>query len=358
MTLQRVILLSLAAAILFLMYLFLRRGYLRERTLLRILLLLLSSLLVLGLVVGSIFFPGYEGPSPTGKYTVTVMSLQLTDESREEFYRSDGSPRTLPIDIYYPEELKNSAASAPLFLFSHGGMGIKSSNLTLYKELASHGYVVVSADHPYHALFSRVDGKVVLINSGYMRELSRENSHEDISASLSLFEKWMELRTEDLSFILDQLLQSEDYAMIDPKRTALGGHSLGGSAALAMARHREDIGAVIALESPFMADMLGVEGEEFVWERRPYAAELLLVYSDQGMELLETDHKYRQNRRLMDSTQFFHLEGSNHFTLTDLGLTSPLLSRLLGGPFTLSPREGLEALNRVCLEFLQEQFGQ
>jgi hypothetical protein len=48
-----------------------------------------------------------------------------------------------------------------------------------------------------------------------------------------------------------------------------------------------------------------------------------------------------------------HLPGAGHFSLTDLALVSPLLTRLLEGGQPNHDRVGyLQEVNRACLEFL------
>ena len=63
-----------------------------------------------------------------------------------------------------------------MLVFSHGAFGIKTSNTSTFTELASHGYVVVSIDHPYHSFYTvSEDGKVVTINPEYMQEVNNAN---------------------------------------------------------------------------------------------------------------------------------------------------------------------------------------
>lgn len=79
----------------------------------------------------------------------------------------------------------------------------------------------------------------------------------------------MELRTDDLNFVLDKIIeQAADtnkemkvYSLIDKERIGAMGHSLGGSAALGIGRQRNDVAAVIALESPFLCDIQGVNDD-------------------------------------------------------------------------------------------------
>jgi predicted dienelactone hydrolase len=98
-----------------------------------------------------------------GPFAVGVTTLTLVDESRPT--DANGSyagadSRTLVAEVWYPAEgaaseleirdapLDRSEAPYPLIVFSHGYTGIRRQSTTYTSHLASHGYVVVSADYP------------------------------------------------------------------------------------------------------------------------------------------------------------------------------------------------------------------
>lgn len=85
------------------------------------------------------------------------------------------------------------------------------------------------------------------------------------------------------------------------ERMAGMGHSLGGSAALTMPRQRNDIAAVIALESPFLYDIVGVENNEFVWLDEAYPVPVLNIYSDASWNHLSEWTQYARNDELLSS---------------------------------------------------------
>jgi dienelactone hydrolase len=309
-----------------------------------------------------VLFPDLGSVKTTGEYSYTSRVLELTDTSHFENYKSDGSPRKLSVLIYYPDVdgIKNN--TCPLVVFSHGGISTKASNLSLYKELASHGYVVVSIDHTYHALSTEIEGKKINIDSGYMKELNAEDSHSDIENSYACFQKWMKLRTEDINFVLDTFIQKSAeennsfYSLVNVKSIGVAGHSLGGSAALGVARQRDDIKAVIALESPYMCDITGVDGNDFIWNTNSYSCAIMNIYSDSGYPLIEADNKYVQNKNLYhnENAENYYIEGSNHYSLTDLVRTSPILCALLGGGYKKSGYDTLKFINQKSLAFFDK----
>lgn len=308
-------------------------------------------------------FPNFKSIPTTGEYSYESCVLELTDTSRIEEYKTDGLPRKLSVLVYYPNEDEIHNNTCPLIVFSHGGISTKTSNLSLYKELASHGYVVVSIDHTYHALYTEIEGDEIYIDSGYMRELNKEDSHSDMENSYRCYQKWMKLRTDDINFVIDTFIEKSStesnsfYKFVDANSIGVAGHSLGGSAALGVARQRSDIKAVLALESPYLYDVIGVDGKEFRWNTNPYQCAVMNIYSDSGYPLIETDNKYVQNKNyLVNSGKIWydHIEGSNHYTLTDLVRTSPVLCALLGGGYEKSGYDTLKSINQKSLIFFDE----
>lgn len=142
---------------------------------------------IIAIAFALILFPDLKSVETTGEYAYASCVLELTDTSRPESFKNDGSFRTLSALVYYPA----GRTACPMVVFSHGGISTKTSNLSLYKELASHGYVVISIDHTYHALSARIGGKTVYIDPGYMKELSSEDSHLDPANSYACYQKWM-----------------------------------------------------------------------------------------------------------------------------------------------------------------------
>jgi hypothetical protein len=195
-----------------------------------------------------------------------------------------------------------------------------------------------------------------------MKELITEDSHSDIENSYALFQKWMKLRTEDINFVLDTFIRNsaEDgnsfYSLINVKNIGVAGHSLGGSAALGVARQRDDIKAVIAIESPYMCDITGIDGNDFIWDANPYSSAVMNIYSDSGYPLIETDNKYVQNKNMYqnENIENYYIRGSNHYTLTDLVRTSPILCAILGGGYKKSGYDTLEFINQKSLVFFDK----
>lgn len=321
-------------------------------------------ILVLVLLVATPFvlFPPHRPLPATGPHGVATARDTYTDMRRLDPFSGRGEERRVNVAFWYPQVVSRGE-TFPLVVFSHGGLGTETSNESLFLELASHGYVVASIGHPYHALWTRgEDGHTTLVSWEYFGELQREDAKADRQQSYRYYQKWMATRTGDINVVIDTILAKAAggaggvYALVDGARIGVMGHSLGGSAALAMPRQRDDIDAVIALEAPFLYDISGVEGGEFAWLDAAYPAPVLNIYSDSSWSHLAEWPQYARNHELLSSASptavSLYLAGAGHFSLTDLALASPLLTRLLeGGPPTLDREEYLRAVSQACLEF-------
>jgi dienelactone hydrolase len=309
----------------------------------------------------AIIFPDYKPLETTGQYTVATVTYTYTDTKRIETFTNTDESRKLNVQLWYP---KNAEGKYPLVIFSHGGISNKSSNESLYNELASHGYVVCSIDHTYHSLSTTDDeGKKISIDSGYMKELNTEDAKSDPQQSYKYYQKWMKIRTDDINFVIDYIIaEAKDndmdlvYKLVDTGKIGVMGHSLGGSAALGIGRLRKDINAVIALESPFMYDIEGVEDGKFVFKDEVYPTPVLNVYSDSSWNHLDEWPQYAANYALLSdkkATAFnVYISGVGHFTLTDLALSSPILTRIFNGQKSTADTEYcLKIINKISLEF-------
>ena len=321
-------------------------------------------ILVLILLVATplVLFPPHQPLPATGPHAVTTARHTYADESRVERFSDKEENRRVNVAFWYPQ-VAPRGETFPLVVFSHGGLGTETSNESLFLELASHGYVVASIGHPYHTLRTEDEsGRATFVNMDYVRGLQQEDAKRDKEQSFRYYQTWMETRMGDIDLAIDAILNNASnnadgvYSLVDVGRIGVMGHSLGGSAALAMPRQRDDIDAVIALEAPFLYDIIGVEKGEFSWLDAAYPAPVLNIYSDSSWSHLAEWPQYARNHELLASASptvvSLHLPGAGHFSLTDLALASPLLVQLLEGTSTAVDHTAyLQAVNQACLDF-------
>jgi len=151
----------------------------------------------------------YDKPGP--HKIKSIEFPQLKDSSREN--------RPVPLKIHFPVEGENF----PLVIMSHGGCGTYDSNILQSQHLASHGYVVLCAEHVYS-------------NRGRMRFLmSRKGGRLKFRDALFEISKDPESaleRPKDISFAIDRAAKwnsdNKDLkGKIDTKKIAAIGHSYG-----------------------------------------------------------------------------------------------------------------------------------
>lgn len=122
----------------------------------------------------------------------------------------------------------------PVVFFSHGNRGLRFQNTFWCDQLASHGYIVVSADHTGNAGVTILKGKPILF-----QPTERAHSAED--------------RPKDISFLIDQVTKWNEggdarFARhMDLQKIAAAGMSFGSYTAIKVADADKRIKAVVAM---------------------------------------------------------------------------------------------------------------
>ena len=326
---------------------------------------IISIILITTNMLPAFLFADYHGRPVTGEYEVKEDQIIMVDESRTEEFEIDGSYREVPVHFYYPDAEGSADHTLPLVIFSHGAFGYYQSNSSTYMELASHGYVVASLDHPYHSFFTHdTDGKLITVDPEFFQTAlyvggnDNEMSEEDVWEITS---KWMEIREADMNFVIDEL-ENNNYdqewgRLMDTSRIGLMGHSLGGATAVTVGR-RSDISAVIDIDGTMLGEQTGVEdGMPAVNEER-YTTPLLAIDNDEHhnsrSEARETGYVYSNNVILDNADEGYstYFRGAAHMDLTDLPLFSPALAGMLNASeSSVDHEECIDTLNRIVLEF-------
>lgn len=316
------------------------------------LLLLLSSLLA----GPSIAQSDLPLPLPNGAYNATVTTMELVDHARLEPYSNISEPRAVMISYFRPveceaDQLANYSPPAtaaysdeflssagitkgsfdrfklqvcsdqststddceddfPVVIFSPGLGSLRSWYNGVAQWVASHGYHVVSIDHPYDASFVEFpDGRQV---HGAVNSITPET-----------MAKAMKTRQDDSKFVLDQMAEASVIRKLNPgatdgldvRRSAIFGHSLGGSTA-----------ANALLDDPRMMGGINLDGTVYgpgsdTDETRPF--------------MLFGTGAHNETNDSSWSTFWSHLKGwrrglvyqpAEHLTFTD----EPMLLKLLG----------------------------
>ena len=326
---------------------------------------LISVVLITVNMLPAFLFADYHGRPLTGEYEVKEDQMIMVDESRTEMFENDRSYREVPVHFYYPDAPDKESHSMPLVIFSHGAFGYYQSNASTYMELASHGYVVASLDHPYHSFFTYdTDGKLVTVDPGFLQTAMYIGGNDNQMSEEEVYEvtsEWMELREADMNFVIDELenglFEQEWGRLMDTSRIGLMGHSLGGATAVTVGR-RADISAVIDIDGSMLGEQTGVSNgiPEVNGER--YTTPILAIDNDEHhqsrIEARESGYVYSNNVILDNADEGFstYFRGAAHMDLTDLPLFSPFLSGMLNtSESTVDHEECTDTLNRIVLDF-------
>ncbi|RKM62054.1 hypothetical protein D6855_01140 [Butyrivibrio sp. CB08] len=341
--------------------------------------LVISTLLFALCMVPTIMKMNYKERPTTGEYQHEEASAILIDPSRIESFETDGSFREVPVHFYFPEHIDQmEEKSLPLVIFSHGAFGYYQSNSSTYMELASHGYVVVSLDHPYHSFFTKDSkGKTVIVNSDFFKTALDIGGSDVPEAEIyDTTSRWMDLRIADMNFVVDELqaaavlgeptgnwhvddkfndLICDVLKATDYEKIGLMGHSLGGATAVTVGR-RADISAVIDLDGTMLGEEKGVQDGVVLINEDPYPNPILAIeneeHHDQEMAAIENSYAYANNVVMKNALCGYetYFKDAGHMNFTDLPLIAPPLADMLGtGP--VDAGECIDTMNGIILNF-------
>lgn len=320
----------------------------------------ISKVFLLGVCVSvpTIIIPFHSLPQPSGNFNVGTTVVDFTDSNRMEALSSKGGNRKIAVQFWYPSDrqgsevkydIKNAPMSVakeeyPLIIFSHGAFGMRMSNASTCRELASHGYIVASIDHTYQAFYtSFADGKVAIVNNNFLNEAIGVQI-DDIKGekAFDITHGWLDLRDKDIELVINNL-KSGDFnttgeilkGHMDLNNIGLFGHSLGGAASADVARIREDVKAVIVIDGTMIGDIKGLNSDnsEIITEEK-FTKPLMLMYSSLFQQEEAKKTSYLPNIKAYDNaTNYAYslcIKDSGHLNFTDLPRISPFLAQKLG----------------------------
>ncbi|MCA0756573.1 hypothetical protein KP806_16070 [Paenibacillus sp. N4] len=386
----------------------------------RVIRLAISVLLLLLLLAVSAlyyFLPTKLFEKPTGPYEVGTVTRYLEDSTRRETFTADpGDRRELFLQIWYPAadndlpranygtympqlirqmaesmdlpslllrhltsvktyssynaEPAGKEASYPVLLFSHG-LGLYGfQNTFQMEELASHGYIVVSIQHPYQSLLTVFpDGREIaaypfeLASFGqfhFMNKIVTEVMVKDGGSALDYLER-IRLSEGDDSFA----------GRADLSRVGMLGHSIGGAAA-----------AQALLLEPRMMAALNLDGTltgtaeiPAAGFSKPFMQLAAQPFEDSQLKPLEPDSGFgaqlgvsqaeidrhadflsifglNQSHAFAGGGYYVWLKGASHYTFTDVPLYSPLV------PFMLKDKIKTKLAHRIINDYTLAFFNQ
>jgi predicted dienelactone hydrolase len=288
-------------------------------------------------------------PAPTGRHAVGWEKLHLVDRDRQDPWVPTG-PRELMVSVWYPAAVARgdrvpyasaeesrlllelygitappdsltrvrtharagappSRGSHPLIVLSPGLAFPRWTLTALAEDLASRGYVVVGVDHTYEgAAVTFPDGRVapcVVCDGGA--------SGAAITTS----------RARDISFVLDRVLARYS-RLIDPRRIAAVGHSIGGAAAAATMLADPRVDAGVNMDGTFWPALTTDLARPF------------LMMSAEDRSLGQNPNWDATLPHLTGWRRWLHVPDMQHASFSDVAVAGELLN--LPGPPLAGPR--------------------
>ncbi|MGW1479172.1 alpha/beta hydrolase family protein [Streptomyces rubiginosohelvolus] len=301
-------------------------------------------------------------PRPTGPYATGRDTLFLTDHERTDPWVPAAGARQLLVSLHYPARPGSGGDPAPympeaearLMLAQRGlddpewpglvaatrtfsrtdarpapgrfplvllspGFGTPRATLTgLAEELASRGYVVATADHPYESTGTELpDGRV--LNCAACDEV---DAQPDDAARRKVLAAVSAGRAADFSFLLDRLTGPRPAwrhaRTIDARRVGMAGHSIGGNAAASTMAADRRVDAGVNMDGTFF-DPVAARG----LDGRPF----LMLGTDPDHAPGAGDTSWDEGWARLDGfKRWLTVRDSGHFTFTD----TPAIGEQLG----------------------------
>ncbi len=278
------------------------------------------------------------GPSPVATQT-WILSTGAEDALADE-----GGARRIPVQAWHPRG--EEPLRGPVVLFVHGNQGRREGYVTWLRELASHGYVVVAADHPPVALQPNFPDRSSPPPATAFRELLASQPDLEELADHEVFQSALAMVRHDVAAILADL---PERLGVSVEEVAVAGHSFGGGVALAVCEVDPRCVAAISLDGPPL-----VRGPDPVLDEP-----LLVVTAGQSCAGSLAMLCEGQDRVVAAATGPVHhaeLPLAGHLDLSDLPLLArPALLRAAFGPGQIGhgPVDAqLRAVAAISLAFL------
>ena len=336
-------------------------------------------------------------PAPDGPYKVGTKFYELTNSSRKELYSGRDEARRFQIQVWYPAEPSPSdkragwmnhadifarslardelhlpsffldhlalvklpaykdakvAASSegyPVILFSHGWNGFNAQNTSQALQLASHGFVVVTVQHPYGAVVTVFNDGTIAKNNPAALPMDTPDAEYDLAAD-KLVNQW----SGDLAYALDFMTQQNSdssspyFNKLNLERVGAYGHSTGGGAAIQFCGTDPRCKALLG-QDPFMRPVStevlenGVTQPAFFMFSQAWADEVDSLNNRQFRPF------YGNSKKAMGAIS---IDGTTHYDFSDLPLLSPLAPQLgLKGP--INGKRVTTIVNDYLLSFFE-----
>lgn len=339
-------------------------------------------ILVICVLIPTVVLPFNSLPEPTGNFNVGTVVCDFTDKNRvETFAKEEGKLRKVAVQFWYPSDktgeetlydisgapISESQKDYPVLIFSHGAFGMRMSNASTFRELASHGYIVASIDHTYQAFYTAFsDGEGTPVNMEFLNDAMKvQNDSVPVEESFKITHDWLKLRTADIELVIDSLKSGQIGTSgellkghMDLTNIGLFGHSLGGAGAAQVCRQRDDVKAAIVIDGTMIGDITGLNNDNTeIITNESFNKPLMLMYGSLYQQQEAKETSYQPNIKAFNNTvsdaYSLCIKDSGHLNFTDLPRISPVLAGMLGVG-NIDSLECIKIVNSYSLAFFNK----
>jgi len=333
-------------------------------------------------------------PAPTGPYRVGTRDYSWTDSTRPELYtRNPSDHRQVLVQIWYPAEPAPGAATAPylvgtatvtdsqvlkatagrlshsfldapvasaaprypVLLYNHGGGWARWSASFTTEAMASHGYVVVSVEHPgFSQTGGFLDGTRFVADTLGFPAPTGDLETDALASWAYLEDPVFRFWVADSRFVLDRLAELDRapgpfQGRLDLARVGAFGWSFGGATAVELTRVDPRVKVAVDQDGQLFGSIKSGTG-------RP----VLLMHHglDDALGLPEAQRpvmrKLMEQVRQADSVARANSSGPWYELTVDAtqhGHFSDLIAFYPRGPEQLAPDTGFTIINAYTLAF-------
>jgi len=338
--------------------------------------MMLRILRIIGFIIVSLpflIFPYYKQILPSGSMKVRTTTITWkNDATIQSHIHASKASKTITAQFWYPktkhdkEEVGKTGVTYPLVVFSHGFSMFRNSNLSLFEELASNGYIVCSIDLDYESLWSvQENGKIIFQNLDELKDINAATTDE---SSYKVCEKWNEIRANDLNYAIDHIVSKADaknseeiFHKIDTKEIAMVGHSFGGASAVTVGRENNLVKAAVDMDGTAFGEIKEITKKTITEDTTPYPKPILMMFSQPHYEIIPKFEKIYgdtyPNKVILEHAKDGYsadIKGSDHFSFSDMHINAPIAAFVSGGTQTRDSRTTIKVINHTIEQFLDK----
>lgn len=357
----------------------------------------ISSFIIVCLIslLPIIVFPHFQFDKPSGENEVGAKEEYFVDSSRQiKLNNNNKTNREIKVTLFYPAEVKSEPMlqvsqdmnqlsdslskaqgipsvftkhfnsiktnayvnakvkvkkeSYPLILFSHGMGSYNTQSTFQMAELASHGYVVASIEHPGDAAVSYTSQGDLI---PYINKKILGANKEDLSYLDKHNVEWV----KDAKVIIEELEKKQNrlFSNINFDKIGYLGFSYGGATALQSLMTDSKIKAAVDLDGALFGPDIPTKGIEkpFLLINSSASIASMTPKEEQTKEEKEYFKELMRKNSLVKGNEVVHeiIPHSNHVSFTDLSASTKILNEKEGNAF-----KNYHIINQLTLKFFNQ----